>query len=104
MGFTLFLCGIALKVKLVSEALGVDCYYEEPFSDCRLNISMDELFKLAKCYAFDEVAVYLTPHNEAYTRKHKTANERTPVDGWISLKGIANGGGYLNDKMRRFPV
>lgn len=39
-------------------------------------------------------------HNEAYTRKNKTDITRTPITGWFSLKGVADGGGYLQDKLR----
>lgn len=87
------------KVHIVSNAFGIDVCYEEPYSDVNLDVSMGELFCLAKCKAFDEVEVYLTAHNEAYTRKNKTDINRTPITGWISLKGVANGGGYLQDKL-----
>ena len=63
-------------------------------------VSMEELFRLAKCASFDEVEVFLSTHNEAYTRKNKTDITRTPITGWFSLKGVADGGGYLQDKLR----
>lgn len=88
------------KVHIVSNAFGIDVCYEEPYAGVNLDISMEELFSLAKCRAFDEIEVYLTAHNEAYTRKNKKDINRTPIMGWFSLKGVANGGGYLQDKLR----
>lgn len=91
---------IPTKVRIVSKAFGIDKCYEEPYADANLEVSMEELFRLAKCASFDEVEVFLSTHNEAYTRKNKTDITRTPITGWFSLKGVADGGGYLQDKLR----
>lgn len=91
---------IPQKVHIVSAAFGIDVSYEEPYTGVDLDIGMDELFNLSKCDSFDEVAVYFTLHNEAYTRNSKKDVVKTPVIGWFSLKGVAKGGGYLEDKLR----
>ena len=96
---TLFYNSIELpaEVHIVSECFGIDITYE-PMGDPDHPAWMSELFNLAKCDSFEEVAVRLTKHNEGYTRKSKFA-EREEVNGWISLKGVRNGGGYFNDKV-----
>lgn len=88
------------KVHIVSKAFKIDETYEEPYAGVDLYLWFDDLFDLAKCKAFDEVEVYLTPHNEAYMRKNKKDLNRASVTGWFSLKGVANGGGYMEDKLR----
>ena len=111
---TLFYNSIELpaEVHIVSECFGIDITYE-PMGDPDHPAWMSELFNLAKCDSFEEVAVRLTKHNEGYTRKSKFA-EREEVNGWISLKEVKNGegphpiktpkgwlhlgGGYLKDK------
>lgn len=91
---TLFYNSIELpaEVHIVSECFGIDITYE-PMGDPDHPAWMSELFNLAKCDTFEEVAVRLTKHNEGYTRKSKFA-EREEVNGWISLKEVRNGGGY----------
>lgn len=88
---------IPSKIKIVSTCFDVDIEYSTDQSDNK-PVYMDELFNLAKCGSIDDVAVYLTAHNHAYIRKNKTA-PKEKVEGWLSLKGIKNGGGYLNDKL-----
>ena len=85
---------------IVSVASGIDVSYEEPYAGVDLVVGMDELFNFAKCDSFDEVAVYFTAQNKAYTRSNKKDVVKTPVTGWFSLKGVAKGGGYLEDKLR----
>ena len=83
---TLFYNSIELpaEVHIVSVCFGIDITYE-PMGDPDHPAWMSELFNLAKCDSFEEVAVRLTKHNEGYTRKSKFA-EREEVNGWISLK------------------
>lgn len=87
---------IPCKVKLVSKCFGIDIEYSTDKSDGQ-PVYMDELFNLAKCDSFDNVEVFLTAHDQAYIRKSKTARKEN-IEGWFSLKGVKNGGGYLNDK------
>lgn len=88
------------KVHIVSKAFGIDESYEEPYAGVKVRCWFEDLFDLAKCNVFEAVEVYLTAHNEAYLRKSKKGMERTPITGWFSLKGVVNGGGYLEDKLR----
>ena len=85
---TLFYNPIELpaEVHIVSECFGIDITYE-PMGDPDHPAWMSELFNLAKCDSFEEVAVRLTKHNEGYTRKSKFA-EKEEVNGWISLKEV----------------
>lgn len=88
------------KIHIVSKSFGIDRVYEEPYQNVDFNLCFDELFKMANCECFDEVEVYLTTHEGAYLRPNKNSSERKDITGWISLKGIKNGGGYLQDKNR----
>lgn len=83
------------KVRLISNCLNIHAEYLADEST-GLPIDFDELFNLAKCKSFDEVGVYLTSHEQAYIRANKTSKKEF-VEGWLSLKGLRNGGGYLND-------
>lgn len=84
------------EVHIVSRCFGIDITYE-PMGNSEYPAWLEELFNLAKCDSFEEVAVRLTAHNEAYTRKSKNAVKEA-VNGWLSLKGLKNGGGYFNDR------
>lgn len=86
-----------LKVHIVAKCFGVDMTDEEPFHT-GIPCYMEPLFELAKIDCFDEVEVYVTSHNGAYIRDTKKPMERTEVTGWVSLKNVRNGGGYLEDK------
>ncbi|MBO4391781.1 MAG: hypothetical protein J5816_00585 [Clostridia bacterium] len=87
------------KVQITSKVLGVDKLFEEPWYDPSVVYYFDELFKMAKCDIFDDVKVYLTAHEEAYIKtKTKKGVTREPITGWVSLKGLKQGGGYLEDK------
>ncbi len=86
------------KIHIISKALGIDRIYDEPWYDT-IPYSIDELFKMAKCEVFDDIKIYLTEHEQGYLKtKNKSGIRREEVTGWISLKGIKNGGGYLEDK------
>jgi hypothetical protein len=84
------------EVHIVSHCFGIDITYE-PMGDPNHPAWLDELFNLAKCDSFEEVSVCLTAHNEAYTRTSKSGDKES-VNGWVSLKGLKNGGGYFNDR------
>lgn len=60
---TLFYNPIELpaEVHIVSECFGIDITYE-PMGDSDHPAWMSELFNLAKCDSFEEVAVRLTKH------------------------------------------
>ena len=62
---TLFYNSIELpaEVHIVSECFGIDITYE-PMGNPDHPAWMSELFNLAKCDSFEEVAVRLTKHNE----------------------------------------
>ena len=90
------------KVRIVSSVFSIDVCYEAPYDGVKLNTSFDTLFNIAKCQVFDNVEVYLTPQNEAYTRKNKKDLERVPVIGWVSLKEVRDGGGYNEDILRHY--
>lgn len=87
---------IPCKIKIVSRCFGIDVEYSPEESEGK-PVYVDELFTLAKSDSFDDVAVYFTAHEQAYIRKNKFAVKES-IEGWFSLKGIRNGGGYLNDK------
>lgn len=91
-----------VAVKLESKVLGVNKQYESNAGEGPG--SMDELFKLAATDSFDNVEVYLTPHNQAYYRDSKNPLEQVPVEGWISLKDYKNGGGYMKDRTITFKL
>lgn len=90
------------KVCLKSEKLGINKTYED-MELCDLEYaSIPDLIKLAnKSDDYEEVSVYLTGHNDAYFKQ--TKSPRIPdcvayeAKGWISLKGVKNGGGFLSD-------
>jgi len=84
------------RVHIVSKCFGVDVTDEEPF-DKGIPVDIDALFDLAKLDCFEEVEVHLTAHNEAYIRDSKKPTSKDAVSGWVSLKSIRNGGGYLDD-------
>lgn len=84
------------KVRIVSKCFGLEIEYSTDES-ADMPVYLDELFNLAKCDSFEEVAVFFTAHEEAYIRKSRTAPKEY-IEGWFSLKGVKNGGGYLNDK------
>ena len=77
---TLFYNSIELpaEVHIVSECFGIDITYE-PMGDPDHPAWMSELFNLAKCDSFEEVAVRLTKHNEGYTRKSKFAEREEGI-------------------------
>lgn len=87
---------IPCKVRIISKCFGIDIEYSTDKSDGK-PVYIDELFNLAKCDSYDDVEVYFTSHEEAYIRKDKFSPKES-IEGWFSLKGIRNGGGYLNDK------
>lgn len=93
---------IPSKIKIKSTVLGIDATYEEPYSNVDIDIGISNLIKLATDPRYEEVSVYLTSHNQAYTRTDKKDPQKQDVVGWLSLKGIKDGGGYLGDKMNRF--
>lgn len=93
---------IPTKIRVKSTALGIDATYEEPYYKVDIDIGIDDLIKLAADPRYEEVSVYLTSHNQAYTRANKKDPQKQDVVGWFSLKGIKDGGGYLGDKMNRF--
>jgi hypothetical protein len=84
------------KFRIVSKCFDINTEYTPMDSNGR-PADYDELFALAKLDCFEQVEIYLTPHEEAYIKTSKKSLERVPVTGWVSLKGLANGGGYLND-------
>ncbi len=91
------------KVHLRSEKLGIDKVYAPWEAGAEDPCSIDSLIKLANnTDDYDDVSIYVTRHNQAYFKRHK--NMRKPdciayeASGWISLKGVKNGGGYLDDK------
>lgn len=92
------------KIHIVSKVFGIDIIYEEPYNNVDFSIAFDELFNMAQCDCFDQVEVYITSHVQAYLRPNKNSHEKTDVIGWISLKGIKNGGGYLQDKNNNFYI
>ena len=96
---TLFYNPIELpeSIKIISNCFGVNTTYDVCDSK-GMPVYLDELIALAKTRSFDEVKVLLTSHNDAYIKKSKNAIEGEAVSGWISLKGLSDGGGYLNDK------
>lgn len=87
---------IPCKVRLVSKCFGLDIEYSTDESVDK-PAYLDELFNLAKCDSFDDVQLYFTAHEEAYIKKNRNAPKEN-IEGWFSLKGVKNGGGYLNDK------
>ena len=91
-----------VAIKLESKILGVNKQYEPNVVGGP--VSMEELFKLAATDSFDKVEVKLTAHNQAYYRDSKNPLEQVPVEGWISLKGYKNGGGYLKDRTISFTL
>lgn len=91
---------LPVKIHIVSKAFEIDKIYEEPFSDMTFNgYSFDELFNMAKCDCFDEVSVYFTSHNDAYIKQSKKSLSRELITGWVNLKQVKNGGGYLEDRL-----
>lgn len=83
------------KIKIVSKCFNIDIEYQSNAEN--MPVYIDELFNLAKCESFDEVAVFFTAHEETYIRKNKSSSKEN-IEGWFSLKGIKNGGGYFKDK------
>ena len=69
------------EVHIVSECFGIDITYE-PMGDPAHPAWMSELFNLAKCDSFEEVAVRLTKHNEGYTRKANLLKEKRSTAGF----------------------
>ena len=84
------------KVRLVSNTFGIEQEYEVGPAN-GFPVYMSELFALAQTQSFDEVQVYLTPHNGAYCKKRKKDFIGTRLSGWISLKDYKDAGGYIED-------
>ena len=89
-------CEVPVKIRIKSTCSNIDLEYE-PFDAGDKPVYLDELIKMAKSECFDDVQVYLSSHNEAYTKENKKDFVGTRVKGWISLKTVKNGGGYLDD-------
>jgi len=85
------------KVRVISKCFGIDTEYDPVCSEGK-PVYIDDLFDLAKSRAFDDVQVYFTSHEEAYIKPSKGSTDKRQVLGWFSLVGVANGGGYLDDK------
>lgn len=90
-------------VHLVSNQLNIDVTYDLDSDMSEYPYSPYELLKFAKNDKFEVVDVCFTAHNCAYIRDTKTL-KREDVIGWISLKGIEDGGGYLKDKYNLFEL
>lgn len=86
-------------IHVIAKGLGLDDIYMLDDSH-DLPFDMHSLFHLAKSDFFEDVLVLLTSHNGAYTKPSKKSSEKTPVAGWISLKHLLNGGGYLEDPVQ----
>lgn len=84
------------EIHIVSKCFGVDIKYT-PFDSNGQPVQLGELFELAKIKCFEEVKVYFSKHNQAYIRQ-TGRNTKEEVVGWVSLKGMKNGGGYFDDK------
>ena len=87
---------VPTKIRIVSKCFDINTEYTSMDSNDR-PVGYDELFNLAKLDCFEQVEIFFTSHEEAYIKTSKKSLERVPVTGWVSLKGLANGGGYLND-------
>ena len=86
-----------VRIKIVSKCFNVDVEYIPEVTSHNYPCHFDDLFLLAYSSCFDEVAVYVTEHEQAYIRKTKNS-PKEHLKGWVSLKGVVDGGGYLNDK------
>ena len=87
---------VPVKIRIKSTSSNIDLEYE-PFDAGDKPVYLDELIKMAKSECYDDVQVYLSSHNDAYTKENKKDLFGTRVKGWISLKTVKNGGGYLED-------
>ena len=87
---------LPVKIRIKSTCSNIDLEYE-PFDAGDNPVYLDELIKMAKSERYDDVQVYLSSHNDAYTKENKKDLFGTRVKGWISLKTVKNGGGYLDD-------
>ena len=85
------------KIHIISKAFNLDILYDASDAGER-PVSFNDLFNLSRLDCFDEISIYLTPHEQAYYKKSKKSLEGVPVTGWINLKEYRNGGGYLEDK------
>lgn len=91
---------IPQSVRIFSSIFKIEKEYDCPSDDGPYDL--DELFKLAASNSFEKVEVCFSKHNEAYYRDSKEMTRKVPVVGWFSIKGIRNGGGYLDDKFIGF--
>lgn len=87
------------RVKIQSKCFGIDVEYA-PWEAGEKPVGFRSLFELAALECFDDVQIYLTPHEQAYWKSKKNDSVGTSITGWISLKKYRNGGGYLEDKCR----
>ena len=91
------------KIRIKSVAFGIDIEYTPNTSEGK-PVYIDELYDFAKNRYFDSVQVFLTSHEEAYYRDSKNPIEKVPVTGWVDLRVLERGGGYLDDKTGLYRV
>ena len=84
------------KIKIKSSCFNVDTEYT-PFEADNKPVYLEDLLYLSKSDFFDDIQVYLSSHNGAYTKVHKKDLIGTRINGWISLKEVKYGGGYRED-------
>ena len=87
-----------LKYRIKSKCFGLDIEYDAYDKSTKYPcLFMKDLFDLAKCQTISDVQIYCTWHLEAYVKDDKKSLNGFTVEGWISLKEVKNGGGYLKD-------
>ena len=77
-------------VRIKSSILGINGEFEVP--EFPLSPWIKDLIKLVNSGQCEMLECYLTSTNFAYIRSKGTNNKANTITGWLSLKGIKNGG------------